>query len=131
MDYVRGSNSPPQSLGLKLTVMAGRNQIQKQLGNFGALYTVTGSNMQEMYFELTDNFPSWSSNPQEVVKQLVISTSGPVKFRGVLPDGTVVSFPVNKMLVLDNEFTSFSITNEGTEPVRGVLNYVSQAVVAP
>lgn len=131
MDYVRGSTSPPQSMGLKLTVMAGRNQIQKQLGNFGALYTVTGSNMQEMYFELQEAFSSWSTNPQDNITQLVISTSGPVVFKGVLMDDTEITLTVRKLMVLDNEFKSFSITKTGTEAVRGVMNYVSKTAEQP
>lgn len=125
VDFVRGSISPPQSLGLKLTVMSGRNQIQRQLGNFGALYSVTGSNMQEAYFELEAD-RAWISNPQDTFSQLVISTSGTVMFEGTLPDASVLKFPINKLTVLDTAFTSFSITNEGTERVRGCMNFVSK-----
>lgn len=126
MDYIRGPESPPQSLGLRLTAMVGRNQVQKQLGNFGALYTVTASNVQEMYFELKTEFPSWSSNPSEVVTQLVLSTSGPIKLRATQMDDTEIVLTINKMLVLDTPLKSFTVVNESDVTVRGTLNYVTQ-----
>lgn len=123
-EYVRGSTSPPQSLGLHLRVMVGRNQIQQQIGNYSSLYYADGANIQSAYFEL-EELKVWASNPQETFQRIVISTSGVLVFEGTLPDNTVVKLPVNKMLVLDCEFRVITLTNMNTERVRGNINYVT------
>jgi hypothetical protein len=104
--------------------MAGRNQVQRQLGNFNALYSADGASMQEAYFEL-ESAQVWQSNPGEVFQRIVISTSSVVIFEGVLPDLTRVKFPINKLAVLDTEYKAWKITNLNTERVRGNLNFVS------
>lgn len=122
--YITGNVSPPQSLGVELKVTVGRNQIQRTVGNYSALYFADQSNIQDAYIEL-DALQIWSSNPQETYQQLVISCSGPLEFTGVRPNGSSVNLTVNHMLILDTEFRTFKLSNVNTERVRAQLNYVS------
>jgi hypothetical protein len=124
MTYITGSASPPQSLGLELKATVCRNQIQRTVGNYSALYFADQSNIQDVYIEL-DELQVWSSNPQETYQQLVVSCSGPLEFTGVRPNGSSVTLTANKMLVLDTEFRTFKLSNINTERVRAQLNFVS------
>lgn len=124
MTTITGSASPPQSLALDLKATVCRNQIQRTVGNYSALYFADQSNIQDAYIELA-GLQVWSSNPQETYQQLVISCSGPLQFTGVRPDNTTVSLTANRMLVLDTEFRTFQLSNVNTELVRAQLNFVS------
>lgn len=124
MTYVTGNASPPQSLGLELKVGVCRNQVQRTVGNYSALYFADQSNIQDAYIEL-DALQVWSSNPQETYQQLVISCSGPLEFVGVRPNGSSVNLTVNHLLILDTEFRTFKLSNVNTERVRAQLNFVS------
>jgi len=118
--------TPPQSLGLQLQVNVGRNQVQRQVGNYSALYFADGANIQDSYIELQE-LKIWQSNPQETFQRIVISCSGNLIFEGIQPDNTTVKLPVNRMMVLDTEFRTFKLTNINTETVRANLHYVTTA----
>ena len=124
MTIIAGSTSPQQSLGLELKTTVCRNQIQRTVGNYSALYFADQSNIQDAYIEL-DALQVWSSNPQETYQQLVISCSGPLEFVGIRPNGSSVRLTANKLLVLDTEFRTFQLSNINTERVRAQLNFVS------
>ncbi len=124
MTIITGSAAPPQSFGVQVKVTLGRNQLQRQVGNYSALYFADGLNMQDATFEL-ESLKIWNSNPQETYQRLVVSCSGTLQFKGIRPDNTEVDLQVNRLLVLDTEFRSFQLTNVGTDPVRGSLNFVS------
>jgi hypothetical protein len=124
MNFVTGGAAPPQSLNLALQVGVCRNQVQRTVGNYSALYFADQSNIQDAYIEL-DALQVWSSNPQETYQQLVISCSGPLEFTGVRPNGSSVNLTVNRMLILDTEFRTFQLSNINTERVRAQLNFVS------
>jgi hypothetical protein len=122
--FITGGESPPQSFGVQVKVTLGRNQLQRQVGNYSALYFADGLNMQDSTFEL-DPLKIWSSNPQETFQRLVIACSGILQFDGVRPDNSTVRLQINRLLVLDTEFRTFTLTNVGESKVRGSLNFVS------
>lgn len=124
MNYVTGSASPPQSLGLELKAVVCRNQIQRTVGNYSALYFADQANIQDAYIEL-EELQVWTSNPQETYQQLVVSCSGSLEFVGVRPNGSTVKLTANRLLVLDTEFRTFTLSNINTEKVRAQLNFVS------
>lgn len=122
--YISGSLSPGQSLGLELQVTAGRNQIQRQVGNYSALYQATGANIQDVYVEIK-SLGIWSSNIQETYQRLVVSCSGVLVLNAVRADNTQIELEINRMLVLDSELKAFSLTNVNTEDVRANLHFVT------
>jgi hypothetical protein len=127
MTYITPGGSPPQSFGLQLKVTVGRNQLQRQVGNYSALYFADNMNVQDAMFEL-DPLKIWETNPQETFQRLVVSCSGVLQFHGVRPDGSVVDLQVNRLLVLDTEFRTWTLTNIGSETVRGSLHFVSTRI---
>lgn len=123
MNVTQGG-TPPQSLQLQLQVTRGINQIQRVVGNYSALYLADGANMQSANIELTPG-NTWTSNPQETYQKLVVSTSGILTFQGVKANGDAIELQVNRMLVIDSEIRSFTLTNSNIDLVRASLNYVS------
>jgi hypothetical protein len=118
-----GTPSPPMSLGLQLGVMKGRNQIQRNIGTFSALYEATGSRIAADYVELGPG-QIYQSNANEQITRLVVSTSGSLAFVGF--KGTAeIDLTVSQMLVLDDTLTSFSLANNGTVLIRLEVDYVA------
>lgn len=115
---------PPQSLGLQVQVLSGRNQIQRQVGNYSALYDTTNESMQSADIEL-DAAATWSSNPQERLSRLVFTTSKPVQVSLVKEDDTVLELTVNRMLIVDDRLKTVSITNGNTDVIRASMNFVT------
>lgn len=124
MSLVSNSLSPPQSLGLYLEVRVGRNQVQRKVGDYSALYFATNSNIQDAYVEL-DSLDVWSSNLQETIQHLVLYCSGVLNFNAVMADDSVINMPVNSMLVIDSAMKSFTLTNVSGALVRANLNFVT------
>lgn len=122
--FITGSASPPQSMGLELQVTTGRNQIQRQVGNYAALYTADGANIQNADIELQE-LNIWSSNAQETYQRLVVACSGVLTLQGVKADNTLIEMQINRLLVLDSELKSFTLTNVNTTTVRASLHYVT------
>lgn len=122
--FVSGSASPAQSMGLELQVTVGRNQIQRQVGNYAALYIADGANVQDAYIEVK-SMNVWSSNAQETYQHLVIACTGVLTLNGIKADHTPIELQINRLLVLDSELRSFTLTNVGADAVRANLNYVT------
>ncbi len=120
----------PISLGLQLRVTNGRNQIQRNSGDYAALYLVPGSRIAENYIELAPN-EVYSSNPGESSSNLVLSTNTPLVLVADLASGGQVTLQVNKMLVLDTALSGFTITNPGTNRARVQMNAVNYTSLAP
>ncbi len=114
----------PQTLQVLTQCMMGRNQVQRAVGNYSALYYADGATVQDVYTEIAPN-TLWTSNPQETFKTLVVSCSGVLVLDGVTVDLLPLRLTINKLLVLDTELRSFKLTNVGLDDVRAQLNFVS------
>lgn len=116
--------APPSiSMSLKLGVSLGRNQIQRNTGNYSAIYLADGQQVGDtmMDIEVGD---SWSSGTLRTAC-LVLSVTSPVTVTATLESGTVVVLEVKRLLVLDQNLTGVTILNSGTADVRAALNYVT------
>jgi hypothetical protein len=122
--------TPAISMGLKLNVTNGRNQIQRNVGNYAALYLVPGSRIVENYLELAVG-ETFNSNAGESTNNLVLSTSGQLTFSGTLVSGAMLEFNINKVLVLDDSLSEYSFTNNTNAVVRVNLNAVNFNDLAP
>lgn len=116
--------SPDISLGLRMQVTSGRNQIQQAEGNYAALYLVPNSRIVKRYLELRPG-EIYNSNPGESTNNLILSTTEKLSFLGDLEAGGVVNFQVNKALAFDDPITSFSFSNAGVNVARVQMNSVN------
>lgn len=115
---------PPQSLGISVQVTQGVNQIQRQVGNYSALYFADGANMQSASIEIAE-LGVWKSNVQETYQRLVISCSGVLTLKGVKANGQSIEFQINRLLIWDSELRTFTLSNVNTELVRATMNFVT------
>lgn len=122
--YITGAVSPPQSLGIEVQVTVGRNQIQRQVGNYAALYKADKSNIQSADIEV-ESLNVWSSNPQETYQELVVSCSGVLTLKGIKADNTPIELQINRLLVLDSELKTFTLSNINEVLVRASIHYVT------
>lgn len=122
--FVTGALTPPQSLGIAIQVTKSRNQIQRQVGSYSALYLSDGCNIQDADVEI-DSLGVWASNPQETYKELVIACSSVLTFQGVKADNTTIELQINRLLVLDMEIKTFTLSNVNEVNVRASLHYVT------
>jgi len=120
--------SPAMSLGLKLLVTVGRNQVQRNQGQYAALYLAPGSTISENYIELLAG-QTYNSNVSMNTSNLVVSTSAPLAFSGSILNGGTVAFQINNLAVLDDVLTSYSLTNAGLTTARINLNYVTTTLL--
>ncbi len=121
---------PALSMGLRLQVMTGYNQVQRNRGNYSALYLTPGSRLAEEYIELPPN-TSYYSNPGESTSTLVVATSIPLVFTATSVAGNLLNLDINRMLVLDTPLANFVITNPGTVPARISVNAVNYTNMLP
>ena len=125
---ISGPLSPEMSMSVNIGVTVGRNQVQRNQGNYSAIYLAPSSRIGQDYVELA-SLDVLSSNPNEFTHRLVVSTSGPLLFEAVNQNDEALKFTVNKALVIDDVLKSFKLTNEGTAVVR--LNYNTVSAPAP
>src|SRR6202022_1096261 len=93
--------SPDISMGLKLQVTVGRNQVQRNTGTYAALYLAPNSNLNSAYVELA---PAQVYTVSASVKNLVVSTSSQLTFSGVLANAATANFKINSLFELDDSF---------------------------
>lgn len=122
--FITGDVSPPQSLGLALQVTKSRNQIQRAVGSYSVLYMADQANIQDADIEI-QSLNLWQSNVQETYQKLVIVCSGVLTLQGIKPDGSAIELQINRMLVLDSELRTFTLSNLNTVMVRASMHYVT------
>ncbi len=125
---ISGPLSPEMSLGITVSVTLGRNQVQRNQGNYMALYLAASSRISEDYVELAAG-EILQSNIAELTTKLVVSCSGALKFEAVNSNDETVKLTVNRLLVVDDTLKSFKLTNTGTDVIR--LNYNAVSTPAP
>lgn len=116
--------SPDISLSLKLQTSVGRNQVQRNTGLYSAIYLVPNTRVDNVSLELA-TLKTYQSNATETFTNLVISCSGPLLLDAVDMDDVAIRLIVSRLLALDAPLKSFTLTNQGTDPVRASLNTVS------
>lgn len=125
MNTIIRESPPSLSMSLKLGVSVGRNQIQRNVGNYSALYVADAKQVSQDILDLPAG-QTWSSNPQSRISGLVLSVSGdPVTVTSTKLDDTTVVLVVKRLLVIDEDLKGFSITNSGTTAVRASANYIT------
>lgn len=124
---ITSAPAPQISLGLNLGVTVGRNQVQRNVGRYNALYLAPDSNIVDSYLELAAT-KNYVSNVSENTQTLIVSTSGPLNFTGVQMDDTTISFTINRLLVVDSELKSWTLSNTGTDVVRLNINAINSPV---
>lgn len=116
--------APPSiSMSLKLGVSLGRNQIQRNTGNYSAIYLADGQQVTESMMDLEVN-ETWASGAVNIAC-LVLSVTSEVTVTLIKPDASTVVLAVKRLLVLDQNIIGFSILNSGTAEVRASINYVT------
>lgn len=122
MDILKAA-PPSISMSLKLGVSLGRNQIQRNTGNYSALYQADGQQVGDTMMDIAAG-DSWSSGPLNVAC-LVLHVTSPVTVTLVTAEGATLTLAVKRMLVLDQNIGNYSITNSGVDDVRASINYVT------
>lgn len=129
MADITQSITPSISMSLKLGVSVGRNQVQRNEGNYSAIYLADQMFVTDTVIELLPNGTKFS-NPNEQYKNLVISTTLPLGIVIVKPDDSVCLFTINRLLAYDDEIKTWAITNlSGTDMARVAMNMISYVPV--
>lgn len=121
---------PSISMGIKLQVMSGFNQVQRNRGNYSALYLAPGGRVAEDYIELAPD-QSYYSNPSESTSNLVVATSSPLTFTATSDSGNTINLSIDRMLVLDTKLSNFVISNPGSVLARISFNAINYTNMQP
>lgn len=117
--------SPQISMGVKVQVAVGHNQVQRNAGLYSGLYLAQDKRIGQEYLELAPG-DFYTSNSLEQYANIVLSSSGPVSFAGLNVNDIALPLKVKSLLVLDDVIKSFTILNaSATDTVRLSLNTVS------
>lgn len=110
-----------RSMAVTVRVSRGTNQLRQALGTYSMNYGSSQS-VAEVYTELAAG-ATYTGAP---TRGLFVSTSGAVNFAGTV-DGVTdpVECQIKRMFFLDTAFTTFTLTNAGTTPVRINIIYSS------
>lgn len=130
MNNLTAPPGPAISLGLRLEVTTGRNQIQRSVGKYAALYLVPDSRISDAYLELAPG-EVYTSNPGESTSNLVVSTSSILNFSGGLTIGGNLNFVVNRLMAIDDSLANYSLTNVGSSVARISINAVNITSLLP
>ena len=121
---------PKLSLGLRLDVTRGYNQVQRVIGQFSALYMRDETRILDYFVELAPG-ATFSSKPDEVTSTLIISTTAQLTCTGNFVVSGEFRFVINKMLVLDDDIGQYTVTNTGSNTAKVYVNEVSRTSLSP
>lgn len=117
--------TPSISMSLKLGVSVGRNQVQRNEGNYSAIYLADHMIVSDAVMEIPPGNAKLS-NISEQYKTMVISTNVPLKLEAIKVDGSTFSFTINRLLAFDDEVVSWALINlSQTEIARVAINMIS------
>lgn len=122
--------SPVLSLGLRLQVTSGRNQILRNVGEYNAFYLTSGNRNVSDSMELAPG-ESYQSNPAETTNNLIVSTNAQLTFAATRVAGGNLNLNVNNLLVVDDALSKYSITNNGTSIAVVNVNAVNVNSTVP
>jgi len=108
-------NDGPLSLKFKVDIQEGINHLIKHRGQVNGYYPSSELSIQSLQIA-----PTGSYSPLQSPTSLLVGTDTPVQvtlFRGTI--SFVLS--VNQLLIIDDSFTSMSITNPSATDVANVL----------
>lgn len=99
---------PPRSLSLVVKASVGNNLIRRQVGDFQGFYPA--NNVSEQVVQLA---PASAFGPVTTgCKSLMVATDKPVTV-SVTKGGVTSVLTVNSVLVLDDAYDTFTVSNSG------------------
>lgn len=114
--------TPPRSMYLTLGVGTCYGALRKSVGNYSQNYSVVG--IQNVYLELSagDGYVGGA------ISTFSMSCKAPVEFRALRANGLETVIDVTSLLVIDEPFSRFSLTNKGTIVAPVWINYATTAI---